>query len=60
MYMHRRATVPCLSRWQASLNLNNGGNAGVPGVNCNNGLTNANWNILARATDSLILPRMSA
>ncbi len=39
-------------RWQASGNLNNGGNAGVPYVNGNNALTNANWNILARATDS--------
>jgi len=39
--------------WQASGNLNNTGNAGVSNVNCNNGLTNANWNIAAQVTDDL-------
>ena len=37
--------------WQAFGNLNNGtGNAGLSAVNGNNGLSNANWNIVARQT----------
>lgn len=38
--------------WRASCSLLNGGSAGVPAVHCDGALTNAAWNILARASGS--------
>ena len=45
----------CLAFWLAYGNLNNGANAGLSYLNGNNGLSNANWNYLARLSKELSL-----
>ena len=48
------------ARWLAFGNLNNGtANGGLSYLNGNNGLSNANWNFLARISDIEALPILS-
>ena len=47
MYMNKNSTTGT-REWLAYGHLNNGANAGLSCLNGNNGLSNANWNVLAR------------